>query len=134
MNNLYLEKGEIFVVDAPEKPEFKGDYFLHYGPQKMYEETLKQALSNKIEVAPESRELAKQLIAKSEEKNYPLFSAVKGEMLNRVGTAYKVGRPKEKTLYPIENLEVEKKQVCQHKGIHNSTCIYKQYAILTIKK
>lgn len=39
----YLLKGVMYEGVTMGKPEFKGDYFLHYGPQKRFEETLASA-------------------------------------------------------------------------------------------
>jgi hypothetical protein len=36
--------------ETPAKPEFKGDYFLHYGPQKKYEADYAEARANALEV------------------------------------------------------------------------------------
>jgi hypothetical protein len=38
------------MVDVPEKPEFKGDYFLHYGPQKKYEADIESCKSSALEI------------------------------------------------------------------------------------
>jgi hypothetical protein len=131
MNNLYLENGEIYLVDAPEKPTYNKwveqqgqiNGAKNYGDMiAAYPKRVEQALLNKIPVAVESRELAIELISEyNVTKNHN--SALE-----------------EKTLYPIDNLEVEIKHKCKEDG-HNevfkrtgSKCTCgKQVAILKTK-
>jgi hypothetical protein len=55
---LYIQSGEVRLIPGekmPVKPDFKGDYFLHYGPQKQYEESLEIAKRDSILCADQDR-------------------------------------------------------------------------------
>lgn len=43
--------------DMPVKPEFKGDYFLHYGPQKAYELALQAAKKSSVPIQDQHKAL-----------------------------------------------------------------------------
>jgi hypothetical protein len=120
MNNLYLENGEIFVVDAPERSV---GINLDKAPFAI-RESLKQALSNKIEVAEESRELVKNICDCHRCR----------VICNGTWVSCNKKVLKEKTLYPIENLEVEIRERWGWLDIQYATREKFKVAILTIKK
>jgi hypothetical protein len=51
---IFLQSGKLMIGEFPEQPEFKGDYFLHYGPQKQYEAAVEAAKASAVEVLSEN--------------------------------------------------------------------------------
>jgi hypothetical protein len=52
MKTIYISSNLVpmWHPNWPEKPEFKGDYFLHYGPQKKYEQEIEQAKKEAVPI------------------------------------------------------------------------------------
>jgi hypothetical protein len=93
---LYIQSGEVRLIPEekmPVKPEFKGDYFLHYGPQKQYEESLEIAKRDSILCA--DQEKAKQMVFKlvcerSEPWPHQLIELKEGEIYGPFEGNYKI--------------------------------------------
>ena len=101
-------KTRIKIVELPDKKDF--EYELPFAKAR------KKALSKGIEVHPPSILLAYVLISRIIYKDSARLMVWPD--------------PLPDGLYPVSVRVKEKKKHCQHKGIHNSTCIYTEYAIL----
>jgi hypothetical protein len=109
MNNLYLENGIMYVVDLSDEAANP------YAANHIY--SYNEALSNKIEVWDQAQAELLLMDGGCKTRKCPL-GGLEPDL-------------EEKTLYPIENLEVDIKLITPNWIYPDET---KQYAILTIKK
>jgi hypothetical protein len=125
MNALQLKDGKFWLVpDVPKKPDYAS---IQYEYKKKfayseYERAKEQALSNSIEVAEESVELALGIIVNSTPKN--VFTKT-GDLITGV----------KEWLYPIEGLtyRVEERGIFEEtypNGSHKGVKVLKQVAII----